>query len=94
MAVVLFFLGTECPVSNGYAPEMQRLSEDYGPRGVVFRGITFDGAAVEGLLARRYDRTITGSPVRCAGGATSQPRASEPRPMLRRNWLSSPFTGS
>ncbi len=27
-AVVLFFLGTECPVSNGYSPELQRIADD------------------------------------------------------------------
>jgi peroxiredoxin len=38
-AVVLFFLGTECPVSNGYAPEFSRLEAHYSPRGVVFWGV-------------------------------------------------------
>lgn len=38
-AIVLYFLGTECPVSNGYAPLMQRLAMAYGSRGVVFYGI-------------------------------------------------------
>jgi peroxiredoxin len=41
-AVVLFFLGTECPVSNGYAPEMTRLSGRYGPLGVKFYGVHAD----------------------------------------------------
>ncbi len=41
-AVVLFFLGVECPVSNGYATEMTRLASSYGPRGVVFRGVIAD----------------------------------------------------
>ncbi len=38
-AIVLFFLGMECPVSNGYAEEMSRLAERYGPHGVAFRGV-------------------------------------------------------
>jgi peroxiredoxin len=38
-AVVLIFLGTECPVSNGYAPEMSRLAQQFGPRGVLFWGV-------------------------------------------------------
>jgi peroxiredoxin len=38
-AIVLFFLGIECPVSNGYAPEMQRLAARFGPRDVLFLGI-------------------------------------------------------
>jgi peroxiredoxin len=38
-AVVLFFLGTECPVSNGYAPEMARLAKAYGREGVAVWGV-------------------------------------------------------
>jgi peroxiredoxin len=41
-AVVLFFIGAECPVSNGYAPEMTRLAEVFGPRGIGFFGIHTD----------------------------------------------------
>ena len=41
-AIVLFFIATECPVSNGYAPEMTRLAKAFGPRGIVFRGINPD----------------------------------------------------
>jgi peroxiredoxin len=40
-AVVLFFLGTECPVSNGYAPAMQRFVDKYADR-VVFYGVHAD----------------------------------------------------
>ena len=38
-AVVLFVLSVECPVSNRYAPEMARLSAEFGDKGVVFYGI-------------------------------------------------------
>lgn len=38
-AVVYCFLGTECPVSNGYAPAMQRLAEKYAAQGVPFVGV-------------------------------------------------------
>jgi peroxiredoxin len=41
-AVVLFFLGTECPVANGYAPEMARLAKTYGAKGVAFLGVHTD----------------------------------------------------
>jgi len=41
-AVVLFFLGTECPVSNGYAPEMSRLANRFGKQRVLFWGIHAD----------------------------------------------------
>ncbi len=42
IAVVLFFLATECPVSNAYAPELARLAKEYGPRGFAFYGIHAD----------------------------------------------------
>jgi peroxiredoxin len=34
-AVILFFVGAECPVSNGYSPLMQRIAEKYASQGVV-----------------------------------------------------------
>lgn len=33
-AGVIFFVATDCPVSNSYAPEIQRVCREYGPRGV------------------------------------------------------------
>ena len=33
-ASVVFFVATDCPVSNSYAPEIQRVCREYGPRGV------------------------------------------------------------
>jgi peroxiredoxin len=41
-AIVLFFLATECPVANGYAPEMARLFKQFESRGVLFLGIHSD----------------------------------------------------
>lgn len=35
-AVVLVFVGVECPVSNSYAPEIVDLCREYGPRGISF----------------------------------------------------------
>src|SRR6185369_2187119 len=32
-ANVLLFVGIDCPVSNGYAPEIQRVCAAYAPRG-------------------------------------------------------------
>jgi peroxiredoxin len=37
--VALIFLGTECPVSNFYAPEYGRLARAFAERGVLFYGI-------------------------------------------------------
>lgn len=33
-ANVIFFVATDCPISNAYAPEIQRVCREYGPRGV------------------------------------------------------------
>jgi peroxiredoxin len=41
-AVVLFFLDTECPVSNRYAPQFTRLASKYSARGCAFYGIHVD----------------------------------------------------
>lgn len=38
-AVVVLFMGTECPVNNAYAPRLADLNRKYGDRGVVFVGI-------------------------------------------------------
>src|SRR3954454_23853434 len=37
--VVLFFLEPDCPVANGYAPEMRRLAGRYGGPGIAFYGV-------------------------------------------------------
>lgn len=34
---VLIFVSTDCPVSNRYAPEIQRLYKAFAPKGVVFQ---------------------------------------------------------
>ena len=41
-AVVLFFVSTECPASNGYAPVMQQLASRYAARGVTVYGVHTD----------------------------------------------------
>lgn len=41
-AVVLFFVTTDCPLSNGYAPEMNRIEQAYKPRGVLFYAVQGD----------------------------------------------------
>src|SRR5262245_45119400 len=38
-AVVLVFLGTECPLCKLYAPRLAELAKQYEPKGVVFLGI-------------------------------------------------------
>jgi hypothetical protein len=33
-ASLLFFVATDCPIANSYAPEIQRICQEYGRRGV------------------------------------------------------------
>src|ERR1700722_6569969 len=41
-AIVLFFVTTDCPLSNGYAPEMNHIEQAYVPRGVLFYAVQGD----------------------------------------------------
>ena len=49
-AQVLFFVATDCPVSNSYAPEIQRICKAYGEKGVScslsYEDVRVDSAAV------------------------------------------------
>jgi hypothetical protein len=36
-AFVFLFVRTDCPISNRYVPEIQRLSEKFAARGIQFR---------------------------------------------------------
>jgi thiol-disulfide isomerase/thioredoxin len=38
-AVVVAFLGTECPISNSYAPVLTELAQEYAAKGVRFVGV-------------------------------------------------------
>jgi len=44
-AVVIFFTTIDCPLSNGYVPEMNRLRQEYSSRGVAFYAVEADTAA-------------------------------------------------
>jgi len=60
-AVVLLFVRSDCPISNRYAPELQRLYQQYSPQGIDFRlvypepGLT---PAAMGTHLREYGYTI------------------------------------
>jgi hypothetical protein len=41
-ATVLLFISPDCPMSNGYAPEMSRIAASYAPRGVAFFAVHSD----------------------------------------------------
>lgn len=47
-AIVLLFVSTDCPLSNRYVPEMNRLARIYGPQSVAFYAVQGDATtAVE-----------------------------------------------
>ena len=41
-AVVVFFTTTDCPVSNSYVPEMNRIRADYAGRNIAFYAVQTD----------------------------------------------------
>src|SRR5690348_5795745 len=41
-AVAIFFIAAECPISNRYGPEINRLVADYSARGIAFYGVHSD----------------------------------------------------
>lgn len=41
-AIVLLFVTTDCPLSNGYVPEMNRINSAYASRGVGFYAVQGD----------------------------------------------------
>jgi hypothetical protein len=50
-ASLIFFVATDCPISNSYAPEIQRVCREYGPRGVqcalVYEDVETPGTRVD-----------------------------------------------
>jgi hypothetical protein len=59
-AVTLLFVLSDCPIANGYAPEINRLCQDYGPRGVRFFLVQVDpdlSSAEASRHARAYGYT-------------------------------------
>jgi len=51
-AVVLFFLAPDCPISQGYVPEMNRIAQAYAARGVRAFGVQSDLTASEADVSR------------------------------------------
>ncbi len=52
-AVVLLFVSTDCPLSNRYVPEMNRIARAYSARGVAFYAVQGD-ATVPNEEVRRH----------------------------------------
>ncbi len=60
-AVVLAFLGTECPIAQRMLPELDRLQQELGPRGVRFLSIYPNaGETREGIQQQRRRAGLAG----------------------------------
>src|SRR4051812_29412411 len=53
VATVLLFIAPDCPISNGYAPEITRVASAYGPKGVALYAIHSD-PRVSAETARKH----------------------------------------
>ena len=51
-AIVIFFVTTDCPLSNGYAPEMNRIEQAYTPRGVRVYAVQGDTTIADAEVRR------------------------------------------
>ena len=51
-AVVLFFTMTDCPLANGYVPEMNRLQASYAPKGVAFYAVQVDDTVSDATVKK------------------------------------------
>jgi hypothetical protein len=84
-ANVLIFTATDCPVSNGYAPEIQRVCAAYATRGVqcmlIYEDVDATAGAVRAHMTEyRYDKlpaaVDTGGAVASRVGATVTPEVA------------------
>jgi peroxiredoxin len=58
--VVIYFITTDCPVSNGYVPEMNRIANDYESRGFRFYGVIADtDTSIEELRKHAHEFAYT-----------------------------------
>ncbi len=54
-AVVLIFVGVECPISNSYAPELNRICRDYAGKALDFF-IVYSDPALSPAAAKRHSK--------------------------------------
>jgi len=62
-ASVLFFITTDCPIANSFAPEIKRIIDDYGARGVVFSMVYTDVRQPPEMVRRHVSEYGYKSPV-------------------------------
>jgi hypothetical protein len=67
-ASVLFFITTDCPIANSFAPEINRITAEYGPRGVAFSMVYTDLRQPAEAARRHASEYGYGSPVQVDTG--------------------------
>lgn len=80
---VLLFVGTDCPVSNHYAPEIRRICAEYQPAGAQCTLVYSDRQATDALVSRHREdfgldipaRVDAGQALATRAGATVTPQA-------------------
>ncbi len=70
-ATVLVFLMADCPVANSMAPELARLSKDFGGKGVRFFGVYASESATE-IATHRKDYALPFPGLQDANGALAK----------------------
>lgn len=83
-ARVFLFVRTDCPVGNRYAPELQRISNEFTPRGVQFWLVYPDATETAPTIQKHIgDYHLPGTPLRdvhhsivARSGATVAPEAA------------------
>jgi thiol-disulfide isomerase/thioredoxin len=50
---LLFFISSDCPISNSYAPEIQRICQGYGPKGVAC-SLLYEDLAADSTAVRKH----------------------------------------
>lgn len=62
---VLFFVRTDCPITNRYAPELRRIGKEFEPRGVQFWLVYVDASETQaGIESQIAQYGLPGKPVR------------------------------
>jgi len=55
-AVVLLFIRADCPISNRYAPYLQRLYGRFGPQGIAFRLVYPESGLTAAAMKKHHDQ--------------------------------------
>jgi hypothetical protein len=59
---LLFFISSDCPISNRYAPEIQRVCSDYQSRGVRCFAVYPDAPDVKAVMRHRQEYGLSAMP--------------------------------